>query len=221
MTTEDSVTIKGTKDGLLITLGQGDWEQVLEDLKHHLDRAAAFFSGGGQVLLQLGNRELGQPEIESLITLLEPLDIELTTILSNSTATRRTAKQLGYDIARAVPPPPSPPAETAHGLLVHRTLRSGQVVRHSGSVIVIGDVNAGAEVLAGGDVIVWGNLRGVVHAGALGDDEAFVCALSLVPTQLRIGGHIARPPEDATKRPHPEMARVEEGQIVVQSWDHR
>jgi septum site-determining protein MinC len=220
MATEESVTIKGTKDGLLITLQEGDWQHILADLKNHLDRAAAFFSGG-QVLLQLGNRALQQPEMESLLALLEPLDIELTTILSDSAVTRRTAKRLGYLTARPEPPSARRPAETANGLLVRRTLRSGQTVRHAGSVIVIGDVNPGAEVVAGGDVIVWGNLRGVVHAGALGDEDAFVCALSLVPTQLRIGSQIARPPEDATRRPHPEMAHVEDGRIIVRSWERR
>jgi septum site-determining protein MinC len=86
-------------------------------------------------------------------------------------------------------------------------------------VVVIGDVNAGAEVIAGGDIVIWGRLRGTVHAGATGDDQAIVCALNLAPTQLRIGKHIARPPEGKRRRRIiPEVASVEEGKIIVKAW---
>jgi len=107
-------------------------------------------------------------------------------------------------------------------LLVHRELwepltplrdRCG-FLRH---VVVIGDVNPGAEITAGGNVIVWGRLRGVVHAGAGGDEEAVVCALDLAPTQLRIAGHIAVSPE-RRKDPGPEIARIREGQLIADTW---
>lgn len=92
--------------------------------------------------------------------------------------------------------------EISEGLLVRRTLRSGQVLQHLGHVVVIGDVNPGAEIIAGGDVVVWGRVRGTIHAGALGDNKAIVCALELRPTQLRIGSHIATsPPETGTSSP--------------------
>ena len=85
--------------------------------------------------------------------------------------------------------------------------------------IPAGDVNAGAEIVAGGDVLVWGKLRGVVHAGAMGDDSAVVCALWMAPIQLRIGQHIARPPEGGEfKAMHPEMALVRDGNIQTDSW---
>jgi septum site-determining protein MinC len=216
--TENPVTIKGTKDGLLVILGDNDWDAVLADLEEHLAQAAAFFAGG-QVILQLGERTLESGDLETIVGLLKEQDMTLTTVLSESSDTRRAAQRLGYDTARPHPQPPPRPAETTDGMVVRRTLRSGQSVRHPGSVIIVGDVNPGAEIVAGGDVIVWGHLRGMVHAGALGDDQAFVCALSLAPTQLRIGNQIARPPEDETGTPQPEMARVENGQIVVRSWE--
>jgi septum site-determining protein MinC len=58
----------------------------------------------------------------------------------------------------------------------------------------------------------------LVHAGALGDEEAVICALDLAPTQLRIAGHIARSPEDRRRKPVPEVAAVREGQIVAVPW---
>jgi septum site-determining protein MinC len=84
--------------------------------------------------------------------------------------------------------------------------------------VIIGDVNPGAEVVAGGDIVVWGKVRGLTHAGALGDDNAVICALDLAPTQLRIGGHIARSPEERQGRPVPEKASVRDGQIVAVPW---
>jgi len=80
-------------------------------------------------------------------------------------------------------------------------------------------VNPGAEVIAEGDVIVWGKLRCVVHAGASGNENAIVGALVLAPTQLRIGGYIARAPDE--KRSNnwsAEIARVRDGQIIVEPW---
>jgi septum site-determining protein MinC len=88
-------------------------------------------------------------------------------------------------------------------------------------VVVIGDVNPGAEIRAGGSVVVWGRLRGTVHAGAGEDyqENVVVCALHLAPTQLRIGDYIARSPAAETDQElMPEMAFVQEGQIVAEPW---
>lgn len=109
-------------------------------------------------------------------------------------------------------------------------LRSGQTCRHAGTVIVVGDVNPGAQVISGGDVLVWGRLRGFVHAGAMGDERAIVAALDFEPVQLRIAGYIAMTPKGATNNPgywfwkregsgRPEVARVIDNQIYVDPWD--
>jgi septum site-determining protein MinC len=103
-------------------------------------------------------------------------------------------------------------------VLWQRTLRSGQSIRHPGHVIVIGDVNPGAEIVAGGHVVVWGKLRGTVHAGATGDEAALICALHLAPTQLRIAGHITRSPEERRRESTAEVAVVRDGQIVAIPW---
>lgn len=110
------------------------------------------------------------------------------------------------------------------------TLRSGQVFRHAGTVMVVGDVNPGAEVISGGDIFVWGKLRGIVHAGAMGNERSVVCAIDFEPIQLRIAGYIAMSPRTATNEPgrwfwkresveKPEVARVMGKQIVVDNWD--
>ena len=88
----------------------------------------------------------------------------------------------------------------------------------NGGAVSIGDVNSGGEVIAGGNVIIWGRVRGVVHAGAFGDREAVVCALDLVPTQLRIADLITRSPDERGGR-GPEIARAVGDQISVDAWE--
>jgi len=115
------------------------------------------------------------------------------------------------------PPPESPPPEQT--LLIERTVRSGQSVSFQGHVVVMGDVNPGAEIVAGGHIMVFGSLRGVAHAGALGDSHAVVAALRLSPTQLRIAGHITRAPDGEEVKPHqPEVARISDGAIIIERY---
>jgi septum site-determining protein MinC len=92
-------------------------------------------------------------------------------------------------------------------------------LHHTGNIVIIGDVNPGAELVATGDIVVFGRLAGIAHAGAQGDDNARIYALDLVPTQLRIATSIAA--EDGAKS-HvgaPEAAVARNGQIVVISLD--
>ena len=149
-------------------------------------------------------------------------------LLSNSPLTERTAQDLGL-ATRLHKPRPEPAAAAAapttlhsgeEGILVRRTLRSGYSLQHGGHVVVIGDVNPGAEIIAGGDVVVWGRLRGMVHAGAQGNKEAVVCALELAPTQLRIAGYIAITPQRRGK-PQPELARMVNEQVVSETWNSK
>lgn len=104
-------------------------------------------------------------------------------------------------------------------ILVQRTLRSGQIVRYDGNIVVLGDVNPGAEISATGNIIVMGALRGVVHAGAGGDENAIVLAFRLQPTQLRISNHITRSPDnEAIETDHPEMARIRDGVVTIEAF---
>ena len=75
-------------------------------------------------------------------------------------------------------------------LLVKSTCRSGKIIRHQGDVVVLGDVNPGAEVVASGDIAVFGCLRGFAHAGSEGDTKATIVALSLGSPRLQIGPHV-------------------------------
>jgi len=103
--------------------------------------------------------------------------------------------------------------------LVRRTLRSGQKIHFDGNVVVVGDVNPGAEIIASGHIIVVGALRGVVHAGASGDERAAVLALKLQPTQLRIANHITRPPDgEYDDSEQPEIAHIKDNVVTIEIY---
>jgi septum site-determining protein MinC len=226
----DALAIKGIKDGLLVTVnGGGEWVETAPALMTRIDASADFFRGA-RLTLDVGTRAINAAELGRLRDSLSERSVSLVAVLSESVVTTQAAQALGLKIALAAPPPPAVQAQIdaeadpeelrEDAVLVPRTLRSGRSVRHAGNVVVLGDVNPGAEIIAGGDVIVWGRLRGVVHAGAEGDAGAVVCALDLAPTQLRIANFIAvSPPQKG--QPHPEMARVKDGQIMAERWKGR
>jgi len=119
---------------------------------------------------------------------------------------------------QAVATLPSGPAT-----LYHRGhLRGGQALQNVGSIVVLGDVNPGAELTAGGDILVFGALRGTAHAGAQGDAGARVIALDLRATQLRIATFIAAGAESARRSRgglQPEVAFVDAERIAIAAYD--
>jgi septum site-determining protein MinC len=217
------VTIKGTSDGLVITLGEGSLQAILAEMENQLASRASFFLGG-RVALHVGERPLSEEQLQDIGKILEEIGVSLWAVEGEHPTTRLAAQALGLEThLRPKGPPPATSsehlvAEEIQGIVVRHTLRSGQAVRHAGHVTVIGDVNPGAEVVAGGSVIVWGRLRGIVHAGAMGDEDAVVCALQLAPSQIRIGSRIARPPDRGRPPKVPEIASVQKDRIVVERW---
>ncbi len=112
--------------------------------------------------------------------------------------------------------------EGTDGLLVRKRVRSGQVLRHPGHIVVIGDVNPGAQLLAGGDIIVWGKLQGSAHAGALGDDRSVICALDMSPSLVKIAdAALSMRPDERRKRNRQnkaETAQLKDQQIIFTPW---
>ncbi len=219
-----SVQIKGIREGLLVTLGDGNWDELQQALLEQIDEQAEFLRGA-RLAIDVGNQVLKATEMGRLRS--EILDRELTlwAVIGDSPTTIQTAQTLGLATRLTKPRPELTVAKLETNLqggepavLIRRTLRSGFSIVHSGHVIVIGDINPGAQVAAGGDILVWGHARGMLHAGAEGNQEAIVCALDLSPTQLRIAGKIAVTPQRRGKS-QPEMARLHNGQVVAEPWD--
>jgi septum site-determining protein MinC len=225
--TDERVSIKGTSDGLVILLGEGSLESVLDELKARLSSQASFFLGG-RVALCVGDRALAQEDLETIGGLIEQAGVTLWAVESVHPETIKAARELGLEtslrpgLASAASAPEEPAArEDMPGIVVRRTLRSGQAIHHTGHITLLGDVNPGAELVAGGDIVVWGWLRGTAHAGAMGDDGAVICALQLAPSQIRIATHIARSPDRSRPPKVPEMASIQDGGIVVEQWKTR
>ncbi|HEY7355029.1 MAG TPA: septum site-determining protein MinC [Ktedonobacterales bacterium] len=215
--------LRGSRSGLLLTLEPGYvWAQVLEVLAAALAESPTFFQGA-LLSVDTRRRPLESSEVEALQALLVPYEMTFKEVGSDELHDPRTLP------SGATRPPPAGDttptlairaSDVTNTLFTRRTIRSGQRLRYESSVVILGDVNAGAEVIAGGDVVVWGTLRGTVHAGYPANEEAIVCALALAPVQLRIGALASRPPEDGGLPPQmPEVASVKNGQIVVESWN--
>jgi septum site-determining protein MinC len=238
-----AIRIKGIRDGLLISLEDDPERGWLEGLGAELAEKKGFLSGG-RVAFAVGERAVNRQELEAVQELFARHGMALWAVLSSEAGTKKAARDLGLatrlpgsntDLEGNHRPPAEPitnelarqpvaaPAGAMElpggtpGVLIKETIRSGRSIQHDGHVAVIGDVNPGAEIIAGGDVVVWGKLRGLVHAGALGDRSAVICALELIPTQLRIADQIAISP-DRRRQPVPEMASIRDGHIVAEPW---
>lgn len=227
------ISIKGIREGLLVMVpDRGAFADLLMMLEAELAQKQAFLQGS-QVALQVGYRQLAVAELHKLQAFFEQNQLVLWAVLAEEPATREAARELALatrlsgsqtdlngNLLSPTPEPQTavPAVQPQGGLILKETLRSGRSIYHEGHVVVIGDVNPGAEIVAAGDVIVWGRLRGLVHAGALGDETAVICALELNPTQLRIADQIAISPDEKRGRPIPEQVAIRNGQIVAEMW---
>jgi septum site-determining protein MinC len=193
---------------------------IQQALLERIEQQPTFFQGA-RLTLDVGNQALKSTELTALRDQLSERGIMLWAVLSNSPTTENTAQLLG--LATRIHKARPSELQTAKGiddetaLWVNKTIRSGTRIEFGGHIVVLGDVNPGAEVIAGGSVIVWGRLRGVVHAGAHGNRQAVVCALDLSPTQLRVAEEIAVAPERRSK-PQPEIVRIKDGQLQAEPW---
>ena len=236
---EIALTLKGTQQGIVLRPLSDAWDDVLRGLENALQDAEAFFRGG-RLIVEMGHQELTKEKLVSLRAILDRYDMELWAVLSDNENSIHTARTHGLrtrlpgETVNLLPKEPAVPATPdatppsgartdvgERAMVVQRTLRSGQSIKYPGHVILVGDVNPGAEIIAGGHIIVWGKMRGLAHAGALGDAEALICAIELTPAQLRIAGYFGRPPEGRRRKLVPETARVSEGAIVVEPWHTR
>jgi septum site-determining protein MinC len=115
--------------------------------------------------------------------------------------------------------PSQPVQPLADPLYLQTTVRSGVEIRHPGTVVILGDLNPGGNIVAAGDILVWGRLRGIAHAGAQGNTQCLIAALQMEPTQLRIADYVARAPEPPPQF-YPEVAYITpEGIRIARSAD--
>ncbi|MDO9085723.1 MAG: septum site-determining protein MinC [Anaerolineaceae bacterium] len=219
----EPIQIKGIREGLLVTLGEGDWPTIQISLMEKIIEKENFFKGA-KLALDVGNRILHAAELGILRDRLADKSISLWAILSNSPITEMTAQDLGLATRISIPKPEriiksiDSSLSGDDAIFLRKTIRSGFKVVSNGHIMILGDVNPGAEIIAGGSIIIWGKCQGVVQAGTEGSEDAVVCALDLNPTQLRIAGIIAISPKRKGK-PQPEVAKIILGQVVAETWN--
>ncbi|HEX8991801.1 MAG TPA: septum site-determining protein MinC [Anaerolineales bacterium] len=216
------VQIKGLRDSLLVSLADAPWDVQRAALLAQIDGQPAFFQGA-RLALDVGPQVIKVNDMVQLRDHLSERNVSLWAVVSESPTTEMTAQLLGLATRVSRPRPEEqhavPPQEITDetALFLNKTLRSGTRVEFGGSVVVLGDVNPGAEIVADGSVIVWGKLRGAVAAGTKGNESAVVCALELSPMRLQLGKQTLES-ADREESGIPEMAVLRNGTIVIQSW---
>jgi septum site-determining protein MinC len=228
---QGNIAIKGTRNGLLLTLEpETPFSELLIALSHRLSEAPGFFRGAS-LALDTRRRDLRISERTQLEELLANYQMSVTsleqTLIAKQLEPEVIAPEVGSEssITAEIPNEQSEtqasrldPRDSDDTLFLRRTIRSGQEIHHASSIVILGDVNPGAEIVASGDIIVWGVLRGMVHAGYPNNANAIVCSLLLAPVQLRIAHLLSRPPDGFQVQAHPEFATIKNGQIVVEAW---
>jgi septum site-determining protein MinC len=223
--TNSLIQIKGLRDGLLVSLDDAPWDDQLAALISRVDAQPSFFQGA-RLALDVSSQILHVNDLVDLRDKLSERGIYLWAVLSESPTTEQTSQLLGLATRISKPRPEEnrrfAVEELGEGaaLFLDRTLRSGTRIEFAGHVVVLGDVNPGAEIVAEGNVIIWGRLRGMVHAGSKGNRESVVCALDFLPMQLRIADEVsAILDEQAPAKARPQVARINEfGKLQAEDW---
>jgi len=199
------VTIKGTKDGLTLQLDDRcSYEDLLKEIEERLIKRAGVAPNSPlvSVHLKVGNRYLTPEQEEELRALIRrSKNLVVDSIESNVISKAEALEWVQKMKISAVP----------------RIVRAGQVLHVEGDLLLIGDVNPGGTVIAGGNIFILGALRGIAHAGYSGNKEAVIAASVMKPMQLRIGDVMNRAPDYKTDEGNEmECAYVDEhNQIVV------
>ena len=166
----------------------------------------------GLLELECGDWPLGQQMLKQIALQLHAVGLALRLLRCCDPTTFVAGRALGWSCRLDEPAVEDKPSQELNNRPVHvhrGTIRSGEQIKVEGALLVVGDVNPGATVSASGDVLIWGRLRGMAHAGCHGKRAARIVALQLRPVQLRIADAVARGPEDP-----PPVGVTEQAQLI-------
>jgi len=195
-----------------------DWTDLLGQLEQRLSSGERFWQPDTAIYLAASDRLLDANQLQDISEALSRYSLNLVSVQTQRRQTAIAAAGAGLSVeqvgvASDLASKKLEPEILDEPLYLKMTVRSGTEIKHSGTVIIWGDVNAGGEVIADGDILVWGKLRGKAHAGARGNMTARIMALYLDPTQLRIADQIAR--VDTPNKHSPEIAYISDDQICI------
>ena len=203
-----------------------NWWEIWQQMKQRLNAGDRLRKPNTSLHLVAKDRLLDNRQLQDLAETLNTYQIQLKSVATSRRQTAIAACTLGYSVEQTqlhtsltsdIQPTPS---ALADALYLQMTVRSGVEIRHPGTVVILGDINPSGIVIADGDILIWGRLRGVAHAGAGGNRESLIMALQMEATQLRIADAVARSPEKTLTGFFPEVAHITpEGIRIVKADD--
>ncbi|MGD1937515.1 MAG: septum site-determining protein MinC [Cyanophyceae cyanobacterium] len=199
------------------------WTALWQKLMHQVHNEKHFWTPEMEVELVCYGRVLEERQLGAIAEVLEEVQLQPVKMFCDFAETAQVAIAAGYTLSYT--PSDEEPSEEREegeigaidGLYLDKSVRSGVEINYPGSVMVRGDINPGGAVIAGGDIIVWGRLRGIAHAGANGNYQATIRALRLEATQIRIASRAARVPPADGETPQPEVAHIDGNTIRISS----
>ncbi|XZH52609.1 septum site-determining protein MinC [Clostridium perfringens] len=202
---DDRIFIKGNKLGInaIINMDKfGNFDEMLDSLVEKLSRGKKFYKGA-TLTVTTDLKYINERQISKLKYVLFD-EILIKDCIFEERLEKQSSVFSGVYEGRTK--------------FVRKTVRSGQCLNYAGNLIIIGDVNNGGEVRAHGNVIVLGDLKGKVFAGDNGNENAIIAAYSLEPELISISGKITISPDDFEKTGYPEVARLNENNIIVEPY---
>lgn len=177
-----NVVLKSFPDGIRVRIAkEPDFEQILKETRESFADAAAFFKKAS-VALQFQGRELTEEESMKLLDAITSVcDLQIICLVCTDENANDYYKKLITDTKMDAGKEPENGCQFYKG-----TLRDGEVFESSSSVVILGDVQKGAAVIAKGNIIVLGSLSGTAYGGADARRERFIAALHLDAENLRI-----------------------------------
>jgi septum site-determining protein MinC len=198
------------------TPASASWNDLWEQLQQRLQAGKRFWQPLTVVHLIANDRLLDARQLQGIADALTDAALQLQLVSTSRRQTAVAAATAGYCVTQQLAVAPlitnaneaSASPQIVEPLYLQMTVRSGMDIRHEGTVIIMGDVNPGGEIFAAGDIIVWGRLRGIAHAGYPNNPQCLIMALQMEPTQLRIADRVARAPETPPPQFEPEIAYI-------------
>jgi septum site-determining protein MinC len=197
-----------------VSASELSWSDIWQQIRQRLNAGDRFRISNTPVHLMAQDRLVDARQLQELADALNEVQLRLISVSTSRRQTAIAAVTSGYSVEQLQPvtslnsEPKATAIPQADALYLEMTVRSGVEIRHPGTVIILGDLNPGGIVIADGDIIIWGRLRGIAHAGAGGNRECLIMALQMEPTQLRIADAVARAPEKPPMQFFPEVAHI-------------
>lgn len=206
-----TVVIKGSKSGMTVILDpQIPFEQLVEDVGTKFRESARFWGSVQMTLTLEGRRMSPSEEFRIIQAITDNSQVDILCLLdTDANRIARCEKALTERLMEL---------SSQTGQFYKGNLQRGDVLESEASVVIIGDVDHGARVMAKGNIIILGLLHGTAYAGVAGNEEAVVVAFEMAPMQLRIAGYSTQTEEKGKRLGRgPMIASVEKQEIIVRA----